>query len=93
MEERVRQLEQQVRDLLAWISERNFQQIRYPLDEASRNTLAEEFTQVEDLGDGSTPLTQTINLSGNAETITVPRAYADTVLLKVGDTTYEIPYL
>lgn len=48
---------------------------------------------ISDIGLGSTALTQSIALSGSPQSIDVPAAYSDTVILKIGDTDYEVPFL
>ena len=91
MEERLRQLEGQVAELSAWKAAREFQQIRYPLDEPSRNTLREAGTSIDVLSTSTSGLTQTIGTAG--PTATVPAAYAGTVSLRIGNTTFTVPYL
>lgn len=89
MEERIAQLEAQIASLLEWKNARELQQIRYPLDEASRASLG---TVTVD-GLGGTALTQSINIASTPQSISVPRAYLDTILLNTGDVRYEVPYI
>lgn len=72
-----------------WMTQRKQQQISQPLDDPSRNIIG----GLQDDGNGSSSLTQSINLSGNPETINVPAAYQDTRLILIGGIRYEIPYI
>jgi len=76
-------------ELYEWMQQKKIQQIDHPLDDASRNVLG----AVTDEGTGSTALTDSINLTGNVQTITVPKAYADTQIIKIGSTRMEIPVI
>ncbi len=82
-------LKAQVAELLEWKRSRQLQQIAYPLDDQSKNIVG----AVTYEGTGSTALTDSINLTGAAETINVPKAYADTILVVIGDTRVEIPVI
>lgn len=87
MEERLQQLEREIAELRAWRQLREQQQISYPLDDASRNTIG----AVSGAGPGSSTLTQTINTAG--ATASVPAAYAGSIIIAVEGGQYEIPYL
>lgn len=89
MEERIVQLERQLAELTEWVSQRKTQQIAYPLDEASVNALRSP-TYV---GSGSTGLTRSINIGSTPTTITVPAAYAGSVIIRINGANYIIPYL
>lgn len=45
-EQRIQQLEQQVRDLISWKNQKTKQQIMYPLDESSKEVLRQDFVSV-----------------------------------------------
>lgn len=89
MEERIKQLENQIAELIEWKRQREIQQISAPLDEASKNNLQSPTL----VGAGSSSTTQNKNLSGDPQTITVPAAYAGTIVLNINGVQYEIPYL
>ena len=91
MNERILQLEAQVRELLEWKARKEQQQLIYPLDENSRNAI--EIDDFIDRGPGSATLTQSINLSGNAQTIVVPAAFTASRKVLIGGAEYEIPYI
>lgn len=87
-EERLAAAEAQIAQLMDWMRERQVQAIPFPLDDASRNSLNVLSTE----GTLSSGLTQNKNLSGNAETITVPAAYAGTLTLVSEGVKYKVPY-
>jgi hypothetical protein len=74
-------------EMYAWFLERKVQQISYPLDEASRNTLGTVTTD----GPGGSSLTQSIVTSG--PTATVPAAYVGTIIIDSEGAKYEVPYI
>lgn len=80
-------------ELYQWMQERKKQQIAYPIDDVSISVIAERTRTVTTNGTGSTALTDSINLTGNAQTINVPKAYTDTILLVSQGVTYEVPYV
>lgn len=82
-------LKAQVADLLRWKAEREQQQIRFPIDDASRKTIGGGTSE----GPGSSGLTQSISLTGGAESILVPSAYIGTELFVFEGIRYEIPYI
>lgn len=45
-EERIKQLERQVQELLSWKTLKERQQLSYPLDEASKNVLTNDFVKI-----------------------------------------------
>lgn len=89
MEERIKKLEAQLSDLMAWKAQRERQQIAYPLDTTSESIIGS--TRYE--GTGTAALIQTISLSGAAEDIDVPAAYSDTIVVSIGSTRVEIPII
>ncbi len=74
-------------ELYEWMMEKKRQQISYPLDEASRNTLRAVISN----GDGSAGLTRIINTAG--ATATVPSAYIGTIKLEYEGVQREVPYI
>jgi len=81
-----------LQEVFNYIQERKRQQISFPLDEASRNTVFDGSLIGDDLGNGSTALTQ-VYTDSNSDTHTGPKAYTDTRLIKIGTVTIEVPYL
>lgn len=81
-------LKQQIAQLMEWKRQKELQQISFPLDDASRNNLG----VIASGGEGSTTKTQTYTDSA-MDTHTGPKAYLGTIILKVGATNYEIPYI
>lgn len=79
-------------ELVRWMEEKKTQQISFPLDEASKNTVFDGTPIGDDLGNGATALTQ-VYTDSNSDTHTGPKAYADTRLIKIGTVTIEVPYL
>jgi len=80
---------QQLKELYEWMQQRKVQQLSYPVDDASRNSLGVPVGN----GTGSTTKTQALSLTGNAQNINVPAAYAQTFLLVVDGVRYEVPSL
>lgn len=85
MEDLIRRIEQ----LEEWKAKKEKQQISFPVDEASKIALGVAFGD----GLGSTGTTQSINLTGNAQTISVPADYSGTLYLVVDGVRYEIPFI
>lgn len=81
--------ENKLNEIYAWMLSKKLQQLAYPLDDQSKNIVG----AVNYEGTGSTALTQTLNLSGAAESINVPAPYADTILVVIGDTRVELPVI
>jgi hypothetical protein len=77
----------------SWMEERKRQAIAYPIDDVSLYAISERLRTVVENGKGSTALTDTIALTGNAQNISVPKAYTDTILLISAGVTYEVPYV
>jgi len=76
-------------EMYADFQARQVQQIRYPLDEASKNSLG--VVTEEGLGSGS--LTQSVAIATIPTTfISVPAAYAGYVIFEAGGVKYVIPY-
>lgn len=76
-------------EVFEWVQQRKAQQIQAPLDDASKNTLG----AATDGGAGSSDLTQSVSVSGDPESITVPAAFAGSRIIELGGSTFEIPYL
>lgn len=87
--ERIAQLEAQVAQLMVYMNARKIQQLSFPVDDSSKAALGVPTTR----GAGSTTTTQTIALSGNAQNINVPAAYARTVILEIEGDLFELPSL
>lgn len=79
----------QQRELWDWYQARRVQQLSYPVDEATKAAIE----AATDAGPGSTGLTQSIGLTGDPQSITVPRGYMGTRIIKLGGADFEIPYL
>lgn len=80
---------QQLQEVYDWMKQRKVQQLAYPVDDASRDALR----AVLGVGVGSTTKTQTIILTGNAQSISVPAAYVRTFLINIDGAYYEVPSL
>lgn len=93
LKERVAQLETLVQELSSWKQEREIQSVPFPLDEASKFAIFENQTNLVFGGAGTAGLTEGINLTGNPQVITVPKAYTDTIVLTLNGTAYEVPYI
>lgn len=87
MEQELKELREQVKELMEWKRVREIQQIAYPLDDASRTTLG----GVTLNGIGSATLTQIINTSGASAS--VPAAYAGSIIIAAEGGQYTVPYL
>lgn len=87
--EKMAQLEAQVTVLMQYMNARKVQQISYPLDDASKTSLGVPIGE----GPGSTALTENRSLTGNVQTISVPKAYVQTVLVRIDGASYELPSL
>jgi hypothetical protein len=87
MNERIKQLEQQVSELLAWKAERERQALPFDLDDASKAAIGAARKD----GNGSTSLTQTYSVGGGA--ITGPKAYVSSRILDLGDERVEVPII
>jgi hypothetical protein len=85
----VASLQGDVRMLLEVMEAKKIQQLEFPVDDASKAALGVPLFN----GPGSTGLTETRNLTGNAQSITVPKAYTGTIIIQIEGGLYEIPYL
>jgi len=74
-------------EMYAWFLARQEQQISFPLDEASKNSLG----VVTNGGPGGSSLTQSVVTSG--PTATVPAAYQGTIIIESEGEKYEVPYI
>lgn len=79
----------QLQQIFEWMQIRQHQQIGYPLDEASRNSLGVGTAR----GPGSTALTQNITIGAGGGSAAVPKAYAGTLIIEFEGVRYEVPYL
>lgn len=89
MEQRIRELEMMVAELIDWKRKRSVQQLSYPVDDASRNALGVATVT----GRGSAALTQSVLVASTPTSINVPAAYTDTILIVSEGNQYEIPIL
>lgn len=89
MEQRIRELEMMVAELMEWKRKRSVQQLSYPVDDASRNALGVATVT----GRGAAALTQSVSVTTTPTSITVPAAYTDTILIVSEGNQYEIPIL
>lgn len=69
--------------------ERKGQQLSYPVDQPSINALRVVVTK----GPGSKTKTQSVSVPTTPTNISVPAAYAGTVILEANGIQYEIPFL
>lgn len=89
MEQRIRELEMMVAELMEWKQKRSVQQLSYPVDDSSRNALGVATIT----GRGTATLTQSVAVASTPTNITVPAAYTDTILIVSEGNQYEIPIL
>ena len=75
----------QLNQVFEWMQQRKVQQLSYPVDDASRNSLGAAIVT----GAGTTALTQTLASTPGA----VPKAYARTFILVSNGMQYEVPSL
>ena len=87
--QKMKELENKVKELEAYISERKKQQISFPLDVASKTALGSPYGE----GVGTSTLTQSVNVPATPTAISVPAAYAQTFILIVNGVRYEVPSL
>ena len=78
----------QLQELIEWKRQRSVQQLSYPLDDSSRNTINAPMIT----SPGDTALTQVYTDSG-LDTVTAPKAYARTIIVIANGTQYELPSL
>lgn len=93
MEERLLKLEREIQAIRGEIARKKLQQIDYPIDDISLRTIEDRLTALTWRNAGTTLKTQDINLTGNAQTITVPAAYTGTEVVLINGTQREIPYI
>lgn len=79
---------QMLQELYAWMQEKKNQQLSCPVDDASRNALG----AVVVTGAGSTAKTQ-VYTDSHGDTVTAPKAYAQTFILVSNGIQYEVPSL
>jgi len=72
---------------MAWKATKEVQQISYPLDEASRNSLG----VITSDGPGTGTLTQSVTVSSTPTNITVPKAYTGSIILLTEDGAVTVP--
>lgn len=77
-------------EVYEYMQSRKVQQLTYPLDDQSKASM--EVPTGEGLGN-TTPLFDTVNIASTPTSIPVPLQYAGTILLKIEDVTYEIPFI
>lgn len=86
------QQEQKLNEIYDWMLQKKQQQVSYPIDDASLQTILERLTTLTTSGTSATSLTQVYTDSAT-NTHTGPKAYAGRLLIVSGSTTYEVPYL
>lgn len=89
MNPEIEQLKRQLQELLEWKASRERQQISFPLDLASKNSLGVPTS----VGAGSSSLTQSVAVSSTPTNIDVPAAYAGSIIISIEGVSYEIPYI
>lgn len=85
----MQKMQAQIADLLQWKAARERQQISFPLDDASRNSLGVPTF----VGAGSSDRTDTVGVAATPTSISVPAAYVGTIIISINGTQYEIPYI
>lgn len=75
--------------LESYVEERKVQQIAYPLDQSSKNSLGAPAL----LGEAAVTLTQNKSVPSTPTTISVPAAYAGSIVLEIEGVQYVIGYL
>lgn len=80
---------QMLNELYQWMKERRVQQLSYPVDDASKNSIGAAVY----VSPGSTLKTQSVAVSSTPTNITVPAAYVQTVVITLEGVQYEIPSL
>lgn len=84
--------ERKLNELYEWMQARKAQLVDYPLDPVSQAIL--EIPDIVNQREGATSLTQPYSVSGGAGgSITGPKAYLDTLLLRIDGDVYEFPYV
>lgn len=91
MQEQINNLQNRIKELENILNNKKIQQISFPLDDISKIIIQDKLNTVSTNGTGSAT-TQNINLTGNAQTITVPAQPTGTLKLVVNGITYEILY-
>lgn len=91
MQEQINNLQNRIKELENILNNKKIQQISFPLDDISKIIIQDKLSTVSTNGTGSAT-TQNINLTGNAQTITVPAQPTGTLKLVVNGTTYELLY-
>jgi len=76
-------------ELYQWMKDRDKTQITNPLDDVSKSNLGALIY----VSPGSTTKTQSVAVSSTPSNITVPAAYAKTVVVTLNGVQYEIPSL
>ena len=76
-------------EMYADFQARQLQQIRFPLDEASKNSLGAVIGD----GPGGSALTDNINIGATPTSIDVPAPYTGSIVIIVEGVKYEIGYL
>ena len=87
--EQLQQILSRLTVLEEYVRQRKLVQLPAPVDDISKNNIG----AASDEGTGTTALTDTIALSGGAENIDVPKAYADTEIIVIGGKRMEIPVI
>lgn len=91
MQDFVQQILSRLEELENWKKQKELQQVSYPLDPVSKIVITDSLNPIVSTGTGSAT-TQSINLTGNAQTITVPAQPTGTVKVVINSVTYELLY-
>ena len=86
-EQRIQLLESQIRELLAWKERREAVQLQYPVDDQSKYALEALIWK-----DNGTAATTDLNLTGNAQTITIPTLPDGVKLVDIKGEQIKIPF-
>ncbi len=87
MQEQINNLIREVEELKKWKQNKSQQQISFPIDDISESIVVNRFIT----GTG-TATTQSLNLTGNAETITPPAQPSGTLKVMANGIIYELLY-
>lgn len=77
----------QLKELIEWKQKHEFQQLLYPVDDASKDALGFRY-----LGPGNSTLTQ-VYTDSRGDTVTAPKAYAGSVFVFIDGRQLEIPFI
>lgn len=89
MDPAIAQLQAQVAELMAWKVAHEIQQITFPLDDASKNTLG----AYQRIGLGTTAPTRSITIGAGGGSATVPTNPVGSIIIQAEGERAEVPVL